>query len=297
MYIHLKVLASSSLLAAALGLIAGCGHNSAKPSSKEAVPNNVVSPPTPVVSARAAISQESSKDDHEHKPGANGGIIVPIGRDSYHAEAVFEQQGVLRLFTLGKDEGRVQEVERQALTAYVKPEGGTETVSFTLQPEPQEGDPVDKTSRFKGTLPQVLWGQRVEVTIPNIRINDERFRLGFPSVMPNHPADTMPAQLGDDESRKLFLVSGGKYTPSDIAANGNQTGNQKFRGFVPTHDLKPKVGDKICPITLTKANSKCSWIIDGKTYEFCCPPCVEEFVKLAKEHPNEIKEPSEYVKH
>jgi YHS domain-containing protein len=36
--------------------------------------------------------------------------------------------------------------------------------------------------------------------------------------------------------------------------------------------------------------------VGGKTYEFCCPPCVEEFVKLAKEQPEEVKEPADYVK-
>ena len=62
------------------------------------------------------------------------------------------------------------------------------------------------------------------------------------------------------------------------------------------HDLRPKSGDKICPITLTKANAKFSWVIDGKTYEFCCPPCVDEFVALAKEKPDEIEAPEFYRK-
>jgi YHS domain-containing protein len=116
-------------------------------------------------------------------------------------------------------------------------------------------------------------------------------------VLPgSHEGEGMPAVMADDEARALYLTPGGIYTEADIAANGNQTGNQKFRGFVPKHDLKPKVGDKICPITLTKANPQCSWIVGGKTYEFCCPPCVEEFVKLAKEQPEEVKEPADYVK-
>ena len=48
-------------------------------------------------------------DEHAHKPGAHGGIIVALGRDSYHVEAVFEKGGLVRLYTLGKDEARVQE--------------------------------------------------------------------------------------------------------------------------------------------------------------------------------------------
>ncbi len=56
----------------------------------------------------------------------------------------------------------------------------------------------------------------------------------------------------------------------------------------------PKPGEKICPITLTKANAKVAWIVGGKTYEFCCPPCVDEFVKMAKTDPDSVKAPEEY---
>ena len=38
------------------------------------------------------------------------------------------------------------------------------------------------------------------------------------------------------------------------------------------------------------------WIVGGKPYEFCCPPCVDEFVKMAKETPGDIKEPETYKK-
>ena len=76
----------------------------------------------------------------------------------------------------------------------------------------------------------------------------------------------------------------------------NMTASQKFRGIAPSHDLKPKSGDKICPITLTKANPKFTWVVGGKPYEFCCPPCVEEFVKQAKEQPEEIKDPGDFIK-
>ena len=49
-------------------------------------------------------------------------------------------------------------------------------------------------------------------------------------------------------------------------------------------------------LSLTKANRKFTWVVGGKTYVFCCPPCVEEFVRRAKEQPQEIKDPEMYVK-
>ena len=103
-------------------------------------------------------------------------------------------------------------------------------------------------------------------------------------------------KVADEGERKLYLTPGGLYTQADIEANGSLTVSQKFAKFQAAHDLNPKVGDKICPVTLTKANPKCSWIVGGKSYEFCCPPCVDEFVKLAKSNPEKVKQPDQYVK-
>lgn len=244
----------------------------------------------------AAEPGQAQHGDHEHGFGANGGLIVPLGRESYHIEPVFEPQGVLRLYLLGADESRIQETQRQTLTAYVKPVGGRDTVPMQIESEPQEGDVDGMTSRFKGLLPEALRGVEVEVTIPNLRIEGERFRVGFSSVRPDgHPEAKMPAPASDDQAAELFLTPGGKYTEADITANGRLTAKQKFSTFVAKHDMHPKAGDAICPITETKANPKCAWVIGGKTYEFCCPPCVEEFVRMAKESPDQIRDPEAYV--
>jgi YHS domain-containing protein len=244
-----------------------------------------------------AVSVPSKSDEqHAHKPGAHGGNIVPIGRDNYHAEAVFETGGVLRLYPLGQDEAKVLEIEAQPLTAYVKPQGGAEAVSFVLRPEPQPGDKPDMSSQFVGRLPRELWGKPVEVTIPTLRIGGERFRVGFSSAPAAHADADMPNKVAGADERQLYLTAGGKYTAADITANGGLTASQKFKGVQAAHDLNPKPGDKICPVTLTKANPKFSWVIGGKTYEFCCPPCVDEFLQLAKEKPDEVKAPEEYRK-
>jgi YHS domain-containing protein len=112
---------------------------------------------------------------------------------------------------------------------------------------------------------------------------------------PRH-ADGMPTQIADAEARELYLTPAGKYTAADIAANGHLTAAQKFRGFRPNHDFDPKPGDRICPVTRTKANPQCAWTVGGKVYLFCCPPCVDEFVRLAKERPEELREPEAYFR-
>src|SRR5437868_2508244 len=58
--------------------------------------------------------------EHVHDPGKNGGIIVPVGEDHYHVEAVFAKGGVLKLFTLDHDQSQVLTVPKQQLTAYVR---------------------------------------------------------------------------------------------------------------------------------------------------------------------------------
>ena len=288
------ILFGASVLGTTL-MVSGCNR---QPSQAANTTTDATSGPAgaaPELAAATVVDEE----EHGHKPGAHGGIIVPIGRDSYHAEAVFEQGGTLRLFMLGQDEGRVQEVDSQTLTAYVKAVGGTDSVSISMEPERLEDDAEGKTSQFVAKLPEELAGQPVEVTVPSLRINGERFRLGFSSESAHeeagdHGGSDMPEKVADGEEQALYLTPGGHYTAADIEANGRVTASQKFKGVRAAHDMNPKPGDKICPITMTKANAKFSWVVGGKTYEFCCPPCVDEFVSTAKSG-GEVGDPEDYV--
>lgn len=298
-----------SLAVVGVGIVTvvGCSKNPSPPvsaatstiSSSDHAPSpegRHASPSSPSAAGGSPRENDATADaEHPHKPGAHGGIIVPIGADSYHAEAVIEKGGEFRLLTLGKDESRIQEVDLQAIKAYVKIVGEPDATPVELSAIPQDGDAEGKTSQFVGTLPEDLRGKPLEVTIPNLRINGERFRVGFTTATAAHQED-MPAGLPAAEEQSLYLTPGGKYTLDDIDANGRTTASQKFRGILSSHDMRPKPGDRICPVTLTKANPKFTWVIDGKRYEFCCPPCVDEFVKLAKEQPEDVRDPDTYIK-
>ncbi len=280
---------------AALLLVVGCSHSThsgATPPSANANAEHDSS----FAGATTIQPAKDSDEEHGHKAGAHGGIIVSLGRDSFHVEAIVTTGGELRLYTLGNDESRVIDVPVQDLVAYVKPAGGLDSTSIEIKPQPQPGDGAGKASLFVAQLSPELVGQSIDVTVPNINIGGERFRLGFTTKSEQHGSDGMPVKVADEVERQLYLTPGGLYTQADIEANGNVTVSQKFATFRAAHDLNPKVGDKICPVTLTKANPKCAWIVGGKTYEFCCPPCVDEFVKLAKSKPEEVKEPAHYVK-
>ncbi len=273
--------------------VSGCNQSAPKVDSATSASSPTTSENKQVAGATAEESSE-----HGHQVGGHGGIIVSLGRESYHVEAIVTAKGELQLYTLGNDETRVLDIESQELVAYVKSSGGADSVSLQLQPKAQPGDENGKASLFVAQLPESLIGQSLVVTVPNITIGGERFRLGFSTESEGHGDTSMPAKVADDEERKLYLTAGGIYTQADIEANGNMTASEKFRGFMAKHDMHPKPGDKICPVTMTKANPQCAWIVGGKKYEFCCPPCVDEFVSWAKNEDTikDILEPDAYVK-
>lgn len=194
----------------------------------------------------------------------------------------------------GADETRIQEVEVQSVIAYVKAAGESNATPIEMKATPQDGDADGKTSQYVGKLPEVAVGVAVDVTIPNLRIGSERFRVGFTTAVQQHDSAMLAAVTGTEE-QQLYFTPGGKYTQADIDANGDLSAGQKFRGFMSKHDMKPKPGDFFCPVTFTKANPKVEWIVGGKKYLFCCPPCVDEFVRMAKEEPDQVKEPEDYI--
>jgi hypothetical protein len=296
---YLFLIAIAGPTAGVIALV-GCSNNSTASSEGERTAAQQ-SDSAITLAASSAASSIDGEEEHAHEAGAHGGIIVSLGRDSYHVEAVFEKGGLLHLYMLGSDETRIQEVDAQELTGYVKASDGNESVSFTIKAQPQPGDAAGKTSLFVAQLPDDLAGRNLDVTVPSIRIAGERFRLGFtsaPQTHDEHAEDIMPDKVADEAERELYLTPGGIYTQADIDANGNVTASEKFKSFMAKHDMHPKPGDKICPVTNTKANPACSWIVGGKKYEFCCPPCVDEFVSWAKneETIKDIKDPEYYVK-
>jgi hypothetical protein len=293
---------SMAIVAAFTLTFAGCSQSATKDDgSLAATPSGSSTQPASdggAVSAPNASATAEHEGEHSHTAGAHGGTIVSLGRNSYHVEAIVTTTGELRLYTLGSDESRVIDIETQDLVAYAKTSGGTDATSIALKAQPQPGDASGKSSLFVAQLPQSLVAVAVDVTIPNITIRGERFRLGFTTKTDDHADAVMPGKVADEAEKKLYLSPGGLYTQADIEANGRMTASEKFKGFRAKHDLHPKPGDKICPVTLTLANPACTWIIGGKKYEFCCPPCVDNFLEMAKSEQTakEIQDPEYYVK-
>lgn len=242
--------------------------------------------------------QAKSEGDHGHKPGRHGGSIVEIGRDNYHAEVTFGEGGLVRLHMLARDEVQVMEVENQTLNANVRADGEARPVEFKLEARPRPDDGAGKTSVFEGTLPATLRDRPVEVIVTSIRIDGGRFRFAFRSgEETKHAEVAMPQAAPNEKVKRLFATAKGKYTAADIKANGaGKTAADVYGNVMSEHDDDPQPGDKVCPISRTKANPAFTWVVGGKKYAFCCTPCIEEFVKKAQEKPEQVKEPGFYVK-
>ena len=261
--------------------LAGCN-----PGSPHAVRNSA-----PVVGpAKNAIAP------HEHAAGIHGGAIRFAGSDEFHAEAIFEAGGTVALYTFGRDETVVRAIDEQNLDGHIRLRHDAIWTPIVFKPQAQSGDGPKLASRFTAVLPKGMVGQAVVVKFAAIRIDDRSYRLAFESAAHDdgdqHAA--MPTKVEDTEEAALYGTPAGKYTAADISANGNKTATEKFKGIKGEHDTKPSAGDKLCPISMTKATAKFTWIVDGKPYEFCCPPCVDEFVALAKTKPAEVRPPEFY---
>ena len=112
-----------------------------------------------------------------------------------------------------------------------------------------------------------------------------------------HDGSDMPKGVsGTPFERELFLKPGGVYSDADIQANGNTVPSAKYGGISWPHEDEIQKGDKVCPVTANKSDERCHWIVNAKRYEFCCTPCLDKFVKWAKEQPEKIKDPADYVR-
>lgn len=131
------------------------------------------------------------------------------------------------------------------------------------------------------------------------RVQHGKMNRALDTIAALYPQNVLPttgARAMTPAERELFLTPGGAYTAADIKANGNTSVYQKYPDFVASHDTQVKPGERVCPISETKPNPRLTWIVGGKTYAFCCPPCVAEFVTKAKKDPKSIKSPEAYVK-
>lgn len=226
-------------------------------------------------------------DDHPHEKGPHGGIITAIneGEPHYHAEVVVEDNGRIRLFLFGKDTDIEVAVRPQVFIASVKADHASRGSSVIFRPPSM----ADKTTQFIGRLLPSQMHQRLDVAVDKLEIADRV--LSFRFELPGQHGHVANSGHAEAYEKQVLLKPGGKYTAADIEASGGVTASQKFGEIQVDHQLQAQVGDKLCPLTRVKADARIAWAIGGKTYLFCCPQCIVDFVELAKERPEEVPDP------
>ncbi len=232
-------------------------------------------------------------ESHGHPPGPHGGSVVAIDRDNrFHAEAVFEPGGRVRLYTFGQELTEVRPVDARTVCAAVRGHDRQDEFAVMLRPDPQPGDPAGTASRFAGRLPPALWRGHLRLVVWSLPVNGARFLFEIDSSgAPPDPAATERAAAAE---AALYSTPGGKYREEDIRANGAATASRKYRGERSAHNDKPAAGERVCPVSGSRADPRFTWAVGGREYLFCCPPCIDEFVTLAKERPDEVREPESY---
>lgn len=265
------------LVGFAVLLAVGCGT---KPATQ---------PTAPAPTAPAA-------DKHDHPvTGPHGGPLAEWGDHQFHAEfTVDHETGTAVVYVLDRNATAAVPIAAKQLTLSLKL---NEPTTLTLAPKPQPGDPAGKASAFEGRHEALRTIRRLTGTVGG-QFDGSRYSGAFAQAAHGDDQHAEPKTPTGPTPREteLFLTPGGIYTQADVEKNGRAVPSVKFAGasFEHADDLKP--GDRVCPITVNKADDNCKWWVNGKEYTFCCPPCLEKFVKQAKQTPEKIKEPGEYIK-
>ncbi len=261
------------LVGLVIPVIAGCGNQPAP------------QPPAPAAPTAAK---------HDHATiGPRGGPLAEWGDHQFHVEfTVDHETGTAVVYILDANAKAAVPIAAGQLTLSLKL---SEPTTLALTPKPQPGDPAGKASAFEGRHDALRTMRRLAGTVGG-QFDGARYSGSFEQAAhadhkgePKSPAGPTPRET------ELFLTPGGIYTQADIAKNGGAVPSVKFAGVAFEHDDDLKPGDRICPVTVNKADDKCKWWVNGKEYTFCCPPCLEKFVKQAKQSPEKIKEPGEYI--
>jgi len=244
-----------------------------------------------VVIVRMFFSENGVEGEHTHEKGPHGGIVVVIDKaDHYHAEVLVEDDGRIQLFFYGKDTAQPVEVSPQLLTGKARKKGGDGSTSLILRPAGKPGEARRTTSHFVGRLSPELLENHLSVSIGEVSIQGHS--LTFQFNLPDSPDGKKRAL----ESEKALVINPkGKYTRADVAAMGKNLPSEQFKGIKVVHSLRKSVGDVVCPVTRAKADTRITWQVNGQIYQFCCSPCITEFVNWAQEYPESIVAPEDLV--
>lgn len=234
--------------------------------------------------------------DHTHPPAPHRGQIAVLGRGDahYHAELVVEPSGAARLYTLGKDATEEVPAPPQLIVARARPAGSGEEHEFVFRPDPGALAADGRARAFLGRLPGEAIAARLRVRVSGLRLGGEKFDFEVSWDFGRSDGEVRAAYEADQQ--RIYLTAGGKYTEADIASSARRTASSRYSGHRATHADAAKPGERVCPITGFRAFDALAWRVGGEEYLFCCQPCIDDFVSLAKDRPGDVRRPSDYVR-
>ncbi|MBI1832083.1 MAG: hypothetical protein HYR84_11605 [Planctomycetes bacterium] len=236
--------------------------------------------------------EQAKGDDHKHKneddhtdTGPHGGLCAEWGsggKEEFHAEFTVDianKKAVI--YILGPDAKTVpKDLDASKIKNVMLGVRGVKGKPFTLQHDPAASG--EQGIAYTATDDVFAKPEGLNVNIQG-EVNEKPY------------SGDVKYQAPKKSAANLFLTPGGIYTAADIKANGNTTPDVKLKGIRAKHAKDLNVGDRICPITEKKAQAEIAWIVNGQTYQFCCQPCVENFIEWAHNDTAKVKTASDYV--
>ena len=73
---------------------------------------------------------------------------------------------------------------------------------------------------------------------------------------------------------------------------GSGGGHGEARAETTEKGSAENVGNKMCPVTGDPVDGKTSYEYEGKTYNFCCPGCIDEFKKNPEKYSAKEEQPA-----
>ena len=239
------------------------------------------------------------KGKHKHpEAGPRGGPLADWD-DKYHGELIVEHGSKTAfLYLLDEHADESPDVEPGRFTKMkltITSEKPPITVELTHDAKRSGKEGI----AFVGTHDFFAKEAEFEVNVSGLLDEKKKEPVPYNDTIKYNPKKVAAAKKKSAGVRELYLKPGGIYTAADIQTNGTVPASEKYaakyKGKIWEHADDVKPGDKVCPVTKAKAESECAWVVQGQRYEFCCPPCVDKFVRWAHNEPEKVKDAKEYV--
>jgi len=246
-----------------------------------------------LVVSRMLFWSHDSNGKHPHEKGPHGGMVIAIdkGASHHHGEVLVEEDGRIHLYLSGDQADQPVEVSHQLLIAQAKHASDENPTSLIFRPETKPDATTKRTSHFVGRFNPEMMGGHLSVSVARLEIDGEEVSFQF-ELPDRHDGKRRAAEL----VRSVVLTPKGQYTWADTEAEKQGVPTEKYRELKVIHDMRPKPGDRLCPVTRAKAAPRIQWQVDGRTYLFCCPPCIVDFIEAARASIKPMIAPEQLVK-